>query len=196
MPLLKTVTARLLIIFDKVVCMVEEIWKDMIGYEEYFKVSNLGNIYSKRTNRLLKLTKSKTGYLCFSTRLGGRNSKAVLFRVHREVAKAFIPVPDNLIGYENNNYYGIIPVNHIDGNKLNNVVSNLEWVTHKENTQHAMNTGLISIEEKLTQEQISYILENYDPNNKKFYGESALSKHLNCSRYYISKILVQYKLKQ
>lgn len=177
--------------------MAEEIWKDMVGYEKYFKVSNLGNVYSKRTNKILKLTKSRTGYLCFSTRLGGRReSKAVLFRVHREVAKAFIPVPDNLIGYENSNYYGIIPVNHIDGNKLNNGVSNLEWVTHKENTQHAIETGLISREEKLTQEQIDYIIENYDPNNKKVYGESALSKYLNCSRYIVSKVLVQYKLKQ
>lgn len=176
--------------------MVEEIWKDMVGYEEYFKVSNLGNVYSKRTNRLLKLTKSKTGYLCFSTRLGGRASKAILFRVHREVAKAFISVPDNLIGYENNNYYGIIPVNHVDGNKLNNIVSNLEWVTHKENTKHAMDIGLISREEKLTQEQIDYIIENYDPNNKKVYGKSALSRHLNCSRYIVSGVLAQYKLNQ
>lgn len=182
--------------------MCEEVWKDMVGYENYFKVSNLGNIYSKRTNKILKLTKTRTGYLCFSTRLEGRKSKALMFRVHREVAKAFIPVPDRLSGYENNNYYGNIPVNHIDGNKLNNAVYNLEWVTYKENMQHAMENGLITRKVfldhplfKLTQEQINYIVENYDPTNKRVYGQSALSRYLNCSRSSVSKVLLYYKLK-
>lgn len=182
--------------------MDEEIWKDMVGYEEYFKVSSLGNIYSKRTNKILKLTKSKTGYLCFSTRLGGRESKAIIFRVHREVAKAFIPIPPELVGYENSNYYGVIPVNHIDCDKLNNKVSNLEWITYKDNTAHAYSNNLIpkytSLDHPnfaLSEEQVNFIVNNYNPDNRRKFGERALARYLNCDRKSISTVLKYFRLK-
>lgn len=108
-----------------------EIWKDAKDYEEYFQVSNFGRIFSKRTNKILK-TNVSFGYLSFVTRFNGRNSKSKCLKVHRLVALTFIENPDNKSD-----------VNHIDGNKLNNNVDNLEWVTESENVIHAYNTGLI-----------------------------------------------------
>jgi hypothetical protein len=111
----------------------QEEWKDVVGYEDFFRVSNLGNVFSKRTNRLLKLEISPTGYLVFSTKFGGRNGTCKLFRVHRLVAEAFIENPDH-------KPY----VNHRNGIKSDNQVSNLEWVTHSENIRHAFDNGLIN----------------------------------------------------
>ena len=194
---------KLLIILDKgLLDMCEEIWKDMVGYEEYFKVSSFGNIYSKRTNKKLKLTKSKTGYLCFTTQLEGRNSKCILFRVHREVAKAFIPVPSDLVGYENSNHYGVIPVNHIDGNKLNNNVCNLEWTTYRDNLLHAYANNLIPKYTllshpnfTLSEEQVKFIVDNYNPENRRKWSERALSRCLKCDRESVSSVLKYFGLK-
>ena len=69
--------------------METEEWRDVIGYENYFRVSNLGRIFSKRTNKIIKLVVSKQGYYTFSTRFNGRKSKPHCFRVHRLVAEAF-----------------------------------------------------------------------------------------------------------
>lgn len=93
-----------------------EVWKDVVGYEEYFQVSNLGKLFSKRSQKILKQTISKTGYYTVATRLGGRNGICKCFKIHRLVAEAFIPNPEQKR-----------TVNHIDGNKLNNNLSNLEW---------------------------------------------------------------------
>jgi len=119
----------------------EEIWKDIKGFEERYQVSNLGRVKSLRrkcmtTNngykivpeRILSLSTTHNGYKFVSLRIG-RNSKSV--RINRAVAIAFIPNPDNKP-----------EVNHIDGNKTNNHLSNLEWSTKSENCRHAYKTGL------------------------------------------------------
>lgn len=132
--------------------MEKEEYRDVVGFEEYFQVSNLGNVFSKRSNRILKQTKSNTGYWTFKTKIGGRNGIAHTFKVHRLVAMAFIPNPE-----------GKPFVNHIDGCKTNNVVSNLEWVTAKENSAHAWALGLAkplprpSHNRKLTADQVREI---------------------------------------
>ena len=96
---------------------MEEIWKDVENYEGKYQVSNLGKIKN------LKLNKVYIGSLV------GRN---VLYRyfnmgyVHRIVAKAFIPNPENKP-----------EIDHIDYNPLNNNVTNLRWVTHSENQIHS-----------------------------------------------------------
>ena len=109
---------------------MEEIWKDIKGYEGHYKVSNLGNVksfkYGKET--LLKRRLTDRGY---DTAMLYDKGKQKCFKIHRLVAQAFIPNLENKS-----------EVNHIDGNKLNNSVDNLEWCTHKENITHGFKTGL------------------------------------------------------
>lgn len=106
--------------------MNKEEWRAVTGYEGLYEVSNLGNIINVKRNRLLR-----PGYVYGyqSVSLSKHNIRCTK-RLHRLIAKAFIPNPENKPA-----------VNHIDGNKANNAVSNLEWVTDKENTHHAMSLG-------------------------------------------------------
>ena len=109
-----------------------EIWKPVKGFENY-EVSNLGQVKSLNYNRtkeakILRLCKNKDGYLCVHLH---KNGKGYAKKVHRLVTAAFIPNPE-----------GKTEVNHIDGNKTNNRVENLEWATHSENMHHAWETGL------------------------------------------------------
>lgn len=105
-----------------------EIWKDIIGFESLYEVSNYGQIRNVKTLRILKFHLETKGYLGISLR---KNNKSKRFAVHRLVAIAFIPNPENKP-----------EVNHKDGDKQNNRVDNLEWATAKENTNHSINTGL------------------------------------------------------
>ena len=98
---------------------MNEIWKKIEENNDYL-ISNLGRL--KRNNKILKLNKNARGYLYCNISTSGKITKV---KIHRLVAKAFI---DNLQNKET--------VNHIDGNKLNNHYSNLEWLTRKENIQH------------------------------------------------------------
>lgn len=101
-----------------------EIWKDIPGYEGVYLVSNKGNIKRISTNKILKPYENKrNGYLTINLSNKGRKN----LRIHRIVAKAFLPNP-------NNKPY----INHIDGNKKNNNITNLEWCTQKENVDHAI----------------------------------------------------------
>ncbi len=97
-------------------------WKEIKGYPGYF-VSIEGDIYSSFTSRIRKPKKESYYRICLREKW---------FQIHRLVAQTYIPNPDN------KRY-----VNHKDGNKYNNHVNNLEWVTKKENGQHASQTGLI-----------------------------------------------------
>ncbi len=121
-----------------------EKWQDIFGYEGKYQVSNYGRIktlprpiYRKGTNRLHFNRKEKIignnigshGY--YSLFLFLDCGVKIGHTVHSIVAKHFIPNPENKPC-----------VNHIDGNKLNNHVSNLEWVTYSENLIHAHKTGL------------------------------------------------------
>ncbi|HIT38246.1 MAG TPA: HNH endonuclease [Candidatus Onthousia faecipullorum] len=120
-----------------------EIWKDIKGYENYYQVSNYGRIKSKARIRKGKqkqfyLTKEKILCAHVNKKRGyvqillTKEGKQKLYLCHRLVAETFIPNP--------NNYSEI---NHIDGNKQNNYVKNLEWCTHSENIKHAYNKSLI-----------------------------------------------------
>ena len=104
---------------------------------EYFKIANLENFEISKSGVIrncntLKIKSqyiSSTGYYMISV---SKNNKSKSYRVHRLLAETFIP----------KNNKSQIFVNHIDGNKLNNCLENLEWCTHLENMKHAFKTGL------------------------------------------------------
>lgn len=161
-----------------------EIWKDVVGYEEYFQVSNTGKIFSKRSNKELKQTIHKTGYYTFATRFSGRGSPAKCFKPHILVAKAFIDNPENKP-----------TVNHIDGNKLNNYVDNLEWATYSEQARHAIDTGLNvptrgteRSTAKLTEDDVRYIRNVYKRGHP-LYGCRALAEQFGVHHTKISRAI-------
>jgi len=115
-----------------------EIWKDIIDYEGYYEISNLGNIRSKEKTiinkngfsrklplKYLKLNIGSKGYLGLGL---SKNNKVHYFELHRLLAIHFIE--------KNNIDFNI--VNHIDGDILNNNLDNLEWTTLRENTTHGI----------------------------------------------------------
>lgn len=117
---------------------LNEVWKDIPNYEGIYQISNYGNVKSLKRNtynqygkkdKILKPILQNDDY--YAVNLSYKN-KVKRLRINRLVADAFIPNPNN---------YNC--VNHIDGNKHNNNVNNLEWCTFKENTQHALKNGLI-----------------------------------------------------
>lgn len=99
---------------------------------EKFLISSTGEIRNKNTNRIIKQYTAHNGYRTVATTLGHTDDKLTL-RVHRAVAETFIPNPCNLP-----------MVNHLDGNKINNSVDNLEWCTNKDNVIHAIENGLLN----------------------------------------------------
>ena len=140
-----------------------EVWKPVVGYENCYQVSNLGNVRSitRRVyqinkspkisyGRILKPSKSR-GY--FGVTLCRDEGKKKRIPTHRLVAIAFLSNPQNKS-----------TVNHINGNKEDNRLQNLEWATVSENTQHAYNNGLVIAAKgekhgmvKLTENQVHLI---------------------------------------
>ena len=110
-----------------------EIWKPIVGFEQLYEVSNLGNVrrifrYGRRWIGLCKPKITRDGY--YESTLV-KDGKPKCIRTHRLVAQAFCENPENKA-----------EVNHIDGNKLNNHADNLEWCTSSENQKHAYKLGL------------------------------------------------------
>lgn len=114
---------------------MKEVWKDIENYEGIYQVSNLGNVkvlsrqvwngkgFRTQDERILQQSNNQWGYNIVTLT---KDSKRKPHKVHRLVAQAFIPNPENKE-----------QVNHIDGNKTNNNVNNLEWNTRQENISHA-----------------------------------------------------------
>lgn len=116
---------------------MKEIWKDIPEYEGLYQVSNLGRIKSlerfiykghHNTEKILKQTKCKNGYYYVSL---CKDKKVKIIQVHRLVAITFLNNPDNLQ-----------IINHIDGNKENNNINNLEWCSYSHNEKEAYKIGL------------------------------------------------------
>ena len=111
---------------------IKEIWQPILEVGGNYEISNLGQVRNSKTLNLIQHNIRHTGYHYVT--IGSRvNNTRQCMSVHRLVAKYFC------IGYNVD-----LVVNHIDGNKSNNIASNLEWVTQSENIRHAYKLGLIS----------------------------------------------------
>jgi hypothetical protein len=131
---------------------MEEEWRKIEGFPSY-TVSNLGRVRSIKREQavILKVFKNNYGYL--QVCLYNENNKKCGRYIHRLVASAFI-----------SNYENKPEVNHIDGNKANNSVNNLEWNTDSENKKHAYTTGLCSragVHNNLTRLTEDQVIEIY-----------------------------------
>lgn len=113
----------------------EEIWKDIIGYEGLYQVSNLGRVKSlsnnfSRKEKILKNHKNSGGYLRVVL---NKNRKAKRYYIHRLVSEYFIDNPNNLP-----------QIDHINTDRTDNRVENLRWVTHKENMNNPLTIDKIN----------------------------------------------------
>lgn len=159
------------------------------GFPDYC-ISNLGNIYSNNKNKCLNMKKlspmlqvrnknTGDGYYYIGIR---NNKNRTFFAIHRLVAMAFIPNP------ENKNV-----VNHINGIKTDNRVENLEWCTVRENHDHAMRTGLTLRGERhgrhiLTEDQVLEIRKRFAQGK---INKSRLAKEYNIPRTTISRVILR-----
>lgn len=170
--------------------MDTEIWKEIVGFEGYYEISNLGRIrsldrkvigrgnkYRPIKSKIKNPTKDKDGYL--RVYLFKNNQKHLSRGVHQLVAVAFVDNP-----------YLKKVVNHKDGDKNNNYFSNLEWVTAFENEKHAQENGLKArggngAWSKLKPEEIVNMREM----EKEGWCFSELAKVFNVSVTHVSRII-------
>lgn len=167
---------------------MEEIWKPIKGYKDY-EISSTGRVRSHKFGRttILKFRYNRDGYIQYTLT---QNGIGHTHRANRLVAEAFIPNPENKP-----------TVNHIDGDKTNNNVDNLEWATKKEQMEHAYRLGLKKPvsgvhhgSSALTEEQVKEIRRIYKGHSKEF-GMKALAKKYNVSTATIDKCVrgITYK---
>lgn len=147
-------------------------------FHNYVVFSN-GEIWSNYKNDFLVPQDNGVGYMKVVLRINGKSKNVY---VHRLVAECFLPNPN-----------GLKEVNHIDGNKRNNDVSNLEWCTGLENKGHAVKNGLTPKGErnhahKLTEEQVNTIRAEY------VYGSRDKNQRALARKYNVSQTTIRYIL--
>lgn len=108
---------------------MKEKWRDVVGFEGRYEVSDLGKIKRHETQRVLSPALTTKGYLTVTLYPAGGGKQNAL--VHRLVGAAFIPNPNALP-----------QINHIDCDKTNNALRNLEWINDRENQRHAAQNSL------------------------------------------------------
>lgn len=147
-------------------------WKECSVCDTYLISSN-GEVKNKHTNKLLKQKLDRNNHLLVHLSLGSRE-KARYFSVHRLVAEAFIPNPENLPF-----------VKHKDGNFINNEVENLEWA---KGTDAVIPKGDNAYHSKLTNEQAAYCRKVYIPRDS-CWGCEALAKKFGVAKSTMSYVL-------
>lgn len=170
---------------------MEEIWKSVVGYEGYYEVSNFGDVRSvDRTlshkrgyeahykSKPCKQSYNTSKYLCVSL---SKDNKQKFLAIHRLVAISFLGLHEKLT------------VNHIDGNKENNRLENLEWISIEENLKHSWKSGLrdhldtkgdLNGNKSLTGEQVIEIRRRLDNGETQY----KLHKEYGVSKYCIHAI--------
>lgn len=189
--------------------MEKEIWKDIPGYEGYYQVSNLGNVKSLTRLRKLRLEltctvkekmlkpqKATNGYLFIILSKDGKTRQILL---HRLVMLSFIGKSK-------------LEVNHKDGNKTNNCLSNLEYVTHIQNQYHSFRVlkrkpvkSWLGKRGMSHNKSIAIVIENINTGQKNIYGSyriaeeethiarSTIRKYINKNRVYKNKKIYEYE---
>ena len=158
-------------------------WKDIERFNGNYAVSDEGYIKNNKTGVVFRNQTNRKGYSVVTIKPYGRLGKSYNLRVHREVAIAFIPT-DNIL----------LQVNHIDGDKSNNRINNLEWCSVKENIEHSFKHDLQSSRKgthnssaKLSDIDILTIRKLYVPYDKVF-GCRALAAKYNVTHSTITRI--------
>lgn len=167
---------------------MKEIWKDIINFEGYYQCSNFGNIRSLDreintkggTKRISKgkILKPKTNPFYYCVGLSKFN-KCKTYYIHRLVASSFISNSNNLP-----------EINHIDGNKLNNNITNLEWITSSKNKYHAFEIGVSKKGKDNNLAKFSKeIIENVKKDlSKKIYTQRQIAHKYEMSYAQVSRI--------
>jgi len=175
---------------------MQETWKEIPGFEGYYEANNLGIIRSidrvvpngrygtvKAKSKILKPALSQDGYLRCAL---SKERKLKSFPVHRLVCMAF---------------YGLVPngmeINHKDGNKINNCIDNLEYITHKQNIQHAFDNklmlpkrGELNGMSKVTEADVIEI-RKIASSGGRYYGRKALSKRFGITEGHVKDIVTR-----
>ena len=162
-----------------------EVWRWIKGYENLYQISNFGRVKSfprNGTGKEIKILRPRVTQFGYLRVYLYKNNRKKFVAIHRLVAEAFIPNPENKP-----------EVNHKFGVKFDCYFENLEWTTKAENNEHSIKMGLpkFGVERavsKLNSEQVRWIRNNYKPYDKK-YGITAMAKKFNVGTSTIMRVI-------